>query len=54
MGTKNSFLKKVISTLYKENEDLQKENEVLKNEVCVLKEKVKENYFQRILQKKIK
>ena len=45
MGTKNNFLKKIISIISKENENLQKKNKVLKNEVCVLKEKVKENSF---------
>ena len=61
MKLKNSFFKKMISTLFKENENLKKENEVLKNVVCVLEEKVKENSFsngsskeKQILNKKVK
>ena len=42
---KNSILKRMISSLFKENEDLKKENEDLKNEVYALKEKAKENSF---------
>ena len=44
---KNSLLKKIISTLFKENEDLQKKNKDLKNEVYVLKEKVKKKSFSK-------
>ena len=42
MGIKNSLLKKIIFTLFKENEDLQKENKV-----CVLKENIKGNSFSK-------
>ena len=36
---KNSLLKKMISIIFKENEDVQKKNKDLKNEVYALKEK---------------
>ena len=41
MGIKNSIFQRMISIIFKKNEDLQKESEVLKNKVCVLNEKVK-------------
>ena len=45
VGIKNNLLKRMISTLSKENEVLQKKNEDLKNEVYALNEKIKESYF---------
>ena len=52
MGIKNSLLKKMISTLSKENEDFLKENEDLKSEVYILKERLKKNSFSKDFSKK--
>ena len=54
VGIKNSLLKKMISTLFKENEDLQKKNKDLKNKVYILKEKVKGNSSSKDSSKKKK
>ena len=43
VGNKNILLKKMMSTLSKENEDLQK-----KNEVCISKESIKENSLSKV------
>ena len=43
VGIKNSFLKKMITTLSKKNDDLQKENDDLKIKSMSWKKKVKEN-----------
>ena len=40
---KNSLLKKMVTTISKENENLQKENDDLKNQVYVMKENSKKN-----------
>ena len=54
MGIKNSLLKKMISSLCKENEDLLKKNKDLKNKVYILKKKLTKTHSQRISQKKSK
>ena len=41
--SKIGYLKKIITTLSKENENLQKDNDDLKNQIHVLKENDKEN-----------
>ena len=43
VGIKNNLLKKLITTLSKENEDLHKKNNDLKNQINLLEEKVKKN-----------
>ena len=52
VGIKNNLLKKMISTLSKENDDLQRENKKLRSEIYVLKEMLKKVFCQRILQRK--